>query len=152
MKYSEAQLRGIFEEMDKDKNGIIDISELKSMLKTIDQTTVISNEEVLVFMRQNVHKDTLTFEDFSKIMENLSSGSEMINQLKKVFYKVSECSEGGNTVLVLEKFKIFIRNVPGMPSMSNEEIERLFNKIDTDKNGSISFEEFVNFQKNQFKE
>lgn len=152
MKYSEAQLRGIFEEMDKDKNGIIDISELKSMLKTIDQTTVISNEEVLVFMRQNVHKDTLTFEDFSKIMENLSSGSEMINQLKKVFYKVSEGSEDGNCVLVLEKFKIFIRNVPGMPSMSNEEIERLFNKIDTDKNGSISFEEFVDFQKNQWKE
>ena len=149
----------LFEEMDDDGGGSLDVEELQSALKDFQAkaatAAAASNSvmEGLDFIRSKVASvqeclnATLTFENGQQQLEYLRTNSKVDAELGrhllaktiKITELVNRWDSNGNGTIERDEFRYHVCNL-GIVS-EPEDIDELFDRLDDDSNGSLDLDE-----------
>ncbi len=130
-------IKDSFKEYDKNKTNELDINELNEELEKygIDP----KNDESLKNLFEQAKRKGSTSVDFDTFIEDICKNLSNLNtmeELEKIFFLFTE---NENTD------KIEFRHLRKLcPQLSEEEIQEMINKADTDKDGKINYGEFYN--------
>mmetsp|Transcript_123114 Transcript_123114/g.213576 ORF Transcript_123114/g.213576 Transcript_123114/m.213576 type:complete len:521 (+) Transcript_123114:1-1563(+) len=130
-----AQVRDAFLAMDKENKGVITIADFKEVISA--QFEIADSEMVEIFSALDMAKDEqIHYSEFLAAMA--SSRLTMHSGLIQKTFKRFDVDGNG---LISEKD---LRSVLG-ETFEGEKVEALIAEADTDKDGKISYEEFVNY-------
>eukprot|EP01099_Mayorella_cantabrigiensis_P006463 TRINITY_DN541_c0_g1_i1.p1 TRINITY_DN541_c0_g1~~TRINITY_DN541_c0_g1_i1.p1 ORF type:complete len:200 (-),score=59.52 TRINITY_DN541_c0_g1_i1:104-703(-) len=124
-----AHLRAIFNEIDLNKDGVIDAHELSQAMKRAGYS--FSDRVLKKLVRTAGHKDTLSFEAFIDMTDYLSA--------QKQSFQREDVDKDGK-ITQKELGQAFFDN--GF-NLKTDQIKLLFNTVDEDNSGTIEFEEYV---------
>jgi calcium-dependent protein kinase len=147
-KFTDKELREVFDSIDTDKSGTLDVEELKSAFKTIGQDAADETIEKMFAIGDTDGDNSISFDEFKVIMlsdiETISEDEAIevpkytVEQLREVFGKIDTDGSGD---LDVEELKIAIRTV--RPGTDDETIAKIIASADADGNTRISFDEFT---------
>eukprot|EP00759_Apiculatamorpha_spiralis_P007551 PhF_6_TR14729/c0_g1_i1/m.23154/K16466/CETN3, CDC31; centrin-3 len=139
------EIREAFELFDSDKNGLIDLHEMKVAMRALGFE--VRKEEV-VRLVEDVHRgDTtqrgVTLSDFTEVMTEKYSTRDPRVEMQKAFQLFDDDNTG----------KISLRNLRRVArelgeNLSDEELQAMIDEFDKDQDGSINEEEFMNIMLN----
>lgn len=132
------EIKEAFDQFDGDHSGNIDTNELQSALGYLGMET---NNQNLQNMMNEVDKNqsgSIDFDEFVEMMTKKYSEEDTKENLKKVF-DLMIGNEGGEFV-ELRHFKRLSEMFKD--GLSDEDLQDLIDRGDTDKDGKLSFEEF----------
>jgi len=139
------EIREAFELFDSDKNGIIDLHEMKVVMRALGFE--VRKEEV-VRLVEDVHRgDTsqrgVTLPDFTEIMTEKYSIRDPRIEMQKAFQLFDDDNTG----------KISLRNLRRVArelgeNLSDEELQAMIDEFDKDQDGAINEEEFMGIMLN----
>ncbi|KYR02345.1 EF-hand domain-containing protein [Tieghemostelium lacteum] len=125
-------IKDLFKKLDVNNDGRLSKSEIKDGFFKLK---IPSNDESINNFIQNVDDDkdgTISFSEFEKFTNN------NLIQLKKVF---NELDSDHNGSLDIHEIEESIKKL-GLPMYSEQELARLFHRIDTNKDNKIDFNEW----------
>eukprot|EP01099_Mayorella_cantabrigiensis_P006464 TRINITY_DN541_c0_g1_i2.p1 TRINITY_DN541_c0_g1~~TRINITY_DN541_c0_g1_i2.p1 ORF type:complete len:139 (-),score=38.06 TRINITY_DN541_c0_g1_i2:195-611(-) len=128
-----AHLRAIFNEIDLNKDGVIDAHELSQAMKRAGYS--FSDRVLKKLVRTAGHKDTLSFEAFIDMTDYLSA--------QKQSFQREDVDKDGK-ITQKELGQAFFDN--GF-NLKTDQIKLLFNTVDEDNSGTIEFEEYVDLRR-----
>mmetsp|Transcript_17306 Transcript_17306/g.27040 ORF Transcript_17306/g.27040 Transcript_17306/m.27040 type:complete len:145 (-) Transcript_17306:75-509(-) len=134
-------LRKVFDMFDYDKSGEIDAQELEQVFKVMN--IHVSPEQIknlLVEVDVDGRTDMLNFFEFKQILQQTKSTRYTSRQLRKAFQLYDVDGDGYISAMDLRKSMMSVGH-----RMSDAEIRMMIQAADTNKDGFVSFEEFVNF-------
>lgn len=134
------EIKEAFDLFDTDKSGQIDTNELK---KALQQLGIDAKNQTLQNMLADIDKNgnqEIDFDEFIDMMTAKMSDKDTREDLQKVF----ELFIGDDNT-----DKIDIRHLKKVAkelneNMSDEELNEMITRADTDRDGKVSFEEFYN--------
>lgn len=142
----DAEIKSVFALFDKNGDGKLEISEIKSFMIALGRET--SDEEVQKLM-EKVDSDKngfITIDEFIEYMdETFVISKDQVNELIEAF-KIFDIDNSGN--ISKAEFKNILTKF-GKNEFTEEDIEDIFNLIDIDKDGSINYAEFIEMWKYQ---
>lgn len=139
----------MFHSADKDDSGLLSFTEMSLVLRE-GNPELTDKELALLFREIDTNGDlTVDFKEFAKYLNSMSAGKlqksksrEQVTaeRCKEEFFKVDENSDGK---LSREEMAELLRK--GNPEITEDELTLLFDTMDQDGNGSLDFEEFVDY-------
>ena len=130
-------IKKAFKEHDTDKNGEIDIDELKQAL---DKYGIkYQNDESLQKFFDEAEKNgsaNIDFDEFINAVASRMADIDSMNEIQKVF-----CLFLGDENVDKIEFRHIKKECPWL---TDEEINEMIEKVDEDKDGKVMFEEFYN--------
>ncbi|CAK8989769.1 unnamed protein product [Durusdinium trenchii] len=143
------ELQALFHSADKDDSGLLSFTEMSLVLRE-GNPELTDKELALLFREIDTNGDlTVDFKEFAKYLNSMSAGKlqksksrEQVTaeRCKEEFFKVDENSDGK---LSREEMAELLRK--GNPEITEDELTLLFDTMDQDGNGSLDFEEFVDY-------
>lgn len=162
-KYTKAEvlhLKSVFDQHDKDGNGLVTIAELT---KALEKEKNLSHHELSAFRTIDINRDgVLTLDEYLRRLYPYANDREF----KIMWEWVNPAAKAGQHSTtwnpspeqldeIRQIFKMYDSNGNGVIERQElvslaercgyhgQDVEDLFNSTDTDKNGTISFDEFV---------
>lgn len=135
-----ADIKEVFDLFDSNKNGTIEVGELK---KILDALGIEEDNKMLKKMLRDVDENQngeIDFDEFVKMLTNDLSETETKASCQDSYDRfIVECDNG-------ELDKDTVKNLCDKYGIdvSEEEIEQMIKTADSDENGTINFDEFYN--------
>ena len=134
------EIKEAFDLFDSDHSGTIDTEELKQALSNLG---IDAKNQTLQNMMNDIDKNqsgTIDFNEFIELMTAKFSDKDTPEDLRKVF----DLFIGDDTADKIE-FKHLKRVAKELgENISDEELNEMIVRADTDRDGKVSFEEFYN--------
>ncbi|CAG8685605.1 10920_t:CDS:2, partial [Racocetra fulgida] len=133
-----AEYKEAFTLFDKDKDGVITIHELKSVMKSLGQTPT---EAELQEMMNDVDIDkngTIDFNEFLSMMARKVDDADNEEEMRAAF-KVFD--KDNNGFISKSELRDLMCNLG--ENLTQGEIDEMFREADVDGDGQINYEEFV---------
>jgi len=128
---------------DKDGDGTVSLEEFKSVLKTFglsdDQGGDLKAEEL--FRKNDLNGNgSIDFSEFLMMTANQIDTSEAEEDIREAFKFIDTNGDGKIS-------KNELRHVIGIvdPTLSQQEIDMMLAEADTDRDGDVSYEEFLSY-------
>ena len=153
-------IKFVFQEMDQDNSGVLNKSEFRSFLGTlevyltkekfnllwryldVDNNGTLSRDEILLFIfpeLKNAVKNEIKI--IRKIRKKVSLEGWTDLDLQAIFLKFNEDKSGHMTK---DELKITLISHPfSLRGINDQQLKGLFSTIDTDEYGNVTFEEFL---------
>jgi len=125
---------------DKDGDGTISTSELAQAMKSLGQNPSDAEIQDMINEVDVDQSGTVDFEEFLKMMTTETKGVDLEQEMRSAF-KVFDV-DGSGTISPDEIFKLMASLGE---NLSEEEIKSMVKEVDSNGDGSIDYEEFVNF-------
>ena len=143
------ETRCIFEKFDRDKSGYIDSSELKNLLFSLGYCPDDQEMQSLMSKLDTSGDRKIDFNEFYKWWSSedrfskLKGKSGQVEKWSTMFQKYDKDKSG---LLEKREFSMLYNDLQksGHPHLSKS-MDDAFNELDTNKNGKISFNEFVDY-------
>ncbi|XP_076809790.1 neo-calmodulin-like [Clavelina lepadiformis] len=137
------EIDAIFNLFDRDRNGVIDIEDLKITLhSTRHYATYDELNDIIKDISKN-GKDFIEYDDFEKFAENQLEDCR--DDLVRDAFQVFDCDQDG--YINKNDLRKLITNFLSSPT--EEELNDLLEEADRNGDGQIDFEDFVNAIKAQ---
>ncbi|VDN97883.1 unnamed protein product [Rodentolepis nana] len=138
------ELREVFAIFDRDHNGYVSLSELKSMMKQFNRAcTNDEAKEILGHLDTN-HDGKIDFHEFVAMMQPLLSedgtGADVYHRAAFKFF-----DKNGDESISTDELKHVLKTLH--LKLSDNEVDEMIKEADLDGNGLISFEEFKNMMR-----
>merc|ERR1739838_302536 len=141
---SDAELREAFKLFDIDGDGMITIDELKSLISKVGGDMSEADAAALIHAADKDGNMGIDFSEFAKLWEALHGEGEA--EIRKEFTKLDTDSSGFITKdeMVATITAGFAGDkVPWKAMFKLEEAEAAIDKLDVDKDGKVSYPEFI---------
>ena len=133
------EIKEAFDLFDSDKSGEIDTSELKQALNNLG---IDAKNQTLQNMINDIDKNasgTIDFDEFIEMMTAKMSDKDTREDLEKVFRLFIGDDDKADKI-ELKHLRRVAKELN--ENMSDDELQEMINRADTDKDGKFSFEEF----------
>ena len=132
------ELREAFALFDVDGDGVITTAELGLVMKSLGR--VLSNRQLkeLIASADADGNGTIEFDELTELMEKNTVKNTFLDEMKKAFRHFDK--DGNGYISPLELRKALLRM---KIKLSKVEFVLMLKRVDTDKDGQISFKEFV---------
>ena len=133
-----AELKEAFSLFDRDGDGTITVKELQVVMRSIGQST---NEAEIRDMINEVDPENegeVDFDGFMELMAKKMKEGELDEELVEAFKTFDKGNKGYYT---LEELKEVMHHYG--EKLSDDELKIMFDEIDIDHDGQITFEDFV---------
>jgi len=133
-----AEFKEVFMLFDKDEDGVINMTELAVMMKSLGQRP---SETELEKMVQAVDQDgsgQIEFNEFLQMMARRMSGIESEEELREAFKCFDKDDDGFLTVGELRHIMTSLGD-----KMTNLEVDDMVREADRDGDGKVNYQEFV---------
>jgi Ca2+-binding EF-hand superfamily protein len=133
------EIKEAFDLFDSDKSGEIDTSELKQALNNLG---IDAKNQTLQNMINDIDKNasgTIDFDEFIEMMTAKMSDKDTREDLEKVFRLFIGDDDKADKI-ELKHLRRVAKELN--ENMSDDELQEMINRADTDKDGKVSFEEF----------
>eukprot|EP00483_Globobulimina_turgida_P005108 UN05118 len=133
------QLKIAFNLFDKDQNGVIDLDELQTVLKTLGQNIGKQEIEDMIASVDQDDDGKIDFDEFITMMENrmfLPSNTFEYQDAFKFFDK------NGDGFIDFNELKDVLLSLG--EEFTNQDIQDMIDEADTTGNGKVEFDEFIN--------
>lgn len=137
-KEATSEFKNAFALFDKDGDGTISTKELAAVMKSLGQSP---SEAELQEMIDECDKDgsgTIELTEFIAMMQRLRKHSDEESELREAF-KVFDKNRDG--LLSAEEVRYVMTNLG--EKMTDDEVEDMIHDADTDRDGQINYEEFI---------
>jgi calmodulin len=141
-----AEFQEAFKLFDKDNNGSITIQELGTVMRSLGQTP---SESELVDMINEVDADgdgAIDFNEFLVMMAKKMKDVDQEDEYKEAF-KVFD--KDGNGYIEPAELKQVMQSLG--ETLTDADIEDMMKEADTDNDGRVNYDEFVNMMKHRTK-
>ena len=138
-----AEYKASFDIIDKDRDGLISIQELEQMMKRLGQDYNQVEIEEMIDEVCLTDKKSVDFKEFLGLMTRKVKDIEVEDELLEAF-KVFD--KDGNGFITLDELKDIIQRIED--GVQDTDIQDMLTEADEDKDGKLSFEEFVKIMKN----
>ncbi len=128
----------MFLECDADGDGIISIDELSMIMKSLGRRYSRKKLQEIISSADEDGNGTLEFPEVVSLMENHTKKPNFLDQMRRAFYHF-DLDENG--FISPEELRKVLQRM-GV-KLGKLDILRIFRKVDTDRDGQISFKEFV---------
>ena len=135
------EIKEAFDLFDTDKSGEIDTDELKQALSNLG---IDAKNQTLQNMINDIDKNqsgTIDFDEFIDMMTAKMSDKDTREDLKKVFDLFLGDDEKADKI-ELKHLKRVAKELN--ENMSEDELNEMITRADTDRDGKVSFDEFYN--------
>ena len=132
------EIKEAFDLFDTDNSGTIDTEELKQALTNLG---IDAKNQTLQNMMNDIDKNqsgTIDFDEFIQMMTAKMSDKDTPEDLRKVFYLF--IGDDNADKIELKHLKRVAKELG--ENMSDDELNEMIVRADTDKDGKVSFEEF----------
>ena len=133
------EIKEAFDLFDSDKSGEIDTSELKQALNNLG---IDAKNQTLQNMINDIDKNasgTIDFDEFIEMMTAKMSDKDTREDLEKVFRLFIGDDDKADKI-ELKHLRRVAKELN--ENMSDDELQEMINRADTDNDGKVSFEEF----------
>ncbi|UJR31290.1 hypothetical protein I4U23_018788 [Adineta vaga] len=134
----DTELRNTFDLFDRDKSGAISSSELEQVLIALnfDPTERLLRK---IMKEMDIDRNGLVeFDEFVKVMRNVYERKFTDNEMRKAFQCFDADSSGYITINELREVLSRLNY-----NVSEQRLGEVLGEIDTDNDGKISYDEFV---------
>ena len=150
--FDSQKLANLFASKDNEKKGRISLEKVELILKSFDKFTEVEIDSI----RNSFKSQTVNSEDGLIDLNQLYEIMNTVYKLRKIEVESEE---------ILDAFKMFDRDSNGVISfeemrsillnfssdkLTEQEITEIFNEVDTNHDGSIDYQEFIQFYKKNF--
>ena len=139
--YEEVQeIKEAFDLFDTDKTGEIDTNELKQALSNLG---IDARNQTLANMMADIDRNgsgTIDFDEFIDMMTAKMSDKDTREDLQKVFELF--LGDDDSDKIEIKHLKRVVKELN--ETMSDDELNEMITRADTDRDGKVSFEEFYN--------
>jgi len=141
MNYSmkDLDMENYFAKYDSDKDGFLSASELKELLREMDNFLILEEVEDLI-LRFDLNDDkSLSRSEYMDLMHSIQKEiNTRMDQRLQVQFKIFD-TNGDGFISAEEMYKVLVKTYP---SMSIEAAELLIKDADLDKDNRVSLDEF----------
>ncbi len=137
-----AEIKEAFNLFDTDRNGTIDVRELKAAMRALGFE--MKKEEVKK-MLSDLDKDVngqISFDEFTGMMTGKMGDRDSVEEITKVFHLFDEDKTGFITFRNLKRVCQELNE-----NLTDEEIQEMIYEADRDNDGQISIDEFIRVMK-----
>ena len=134
------EIKEAFDLFDSDKSGQIDTNELKQALQNLG---IDAKNQTLQNMLADIDKNgsgDIDFDEFIDMMTAKMSDKDTREDLQKVFDLFLGDDDGDK--IELKHLKRVVKELN--ENLSDDELNEMITRADTDRDGKVSFEEFYN--------
>ena len=132
-----AEFQEAFSLFDTDKDGVISAEELGTVMRALGQNP--SEEEVRDSIRDMCGSESITFPDFLTVMaRQMAQPRDTEEEVREAFRIFDQNGDGYISVAELRRVMTTLGE-----KLTDDEVDEMLNAVDADKDGRISYEEFV---------
>merc|ERR1711951_3337 len=132
---NEAELREAFKLFDADGDGLISADELKSLISKVGGSMADAEAKALIHAADKDGNQGIDFNEFAKFWETLHGESDAV---REEFSKIDADKSG--YITKDEMVKVISSEFQGDQM---EEAKSVIDKLDVDKDGKVSYPEFI---------
>ncbi|XP_057315827.1 calmodulin-like [Hydractinia symbiolongicarpus] len=132
------EIESLFREVDVSNDGRISTKELGKMFKRLGVKLSVSDVKNLVYEFDKDGSRDIDLKEFRELINSVLSTNKVYEEAYEAF-KVFDTN--GDNVVSRNEVKEALSYLP--KKLSDAEVEELINKMDTDGNGLIYFDEFA---------
>ena len=132
---NEEELKKSFDSIDKDKNGYLDVDEIREFLKEVELEETYADLIIRVFGKTT--EGSINFDEFKEYIQVTSESS---SDPRKLFKLLFDSIDGDKSGYIDAKEMTEFLSYFGM-EMSEKEAQDAIKEIDADRNGTIDFNE-----------
>ena len=137
----------MYEQFDPDGNGIT-IEELEQAMVGWGQNPTQEELQEMMRIADQDGSGIIDFDEFCTLMKNQLKDAETGKELETAF---SVFDRDGDKSISREELSYIMTHCGGDKKLSAEELDQMMNIVDEDKDGQISWEEFVDMMKQKIK-
>jgi len=132
-----------FRKFDKDGNNSMSVTELASVLKAVGRPYSLQRvQEAMDIITDRPNSESISFEQFATLLES----DLMDDQDKRLLERFKLFDADGSGQISLEELRICIRSLDSL--VTSAEIQDMLKRADTNSDGQISYEEFIELFQN----
>lgn len=128
---------------DKDGNGRVPIQSLGSVVRSLGITP--TEETIHRIARNQIRKDTFTFNDLLQVMDTLKREPEFTEDDFRESFKVFD--RDGNGYVSAAELRHVMTNLG--EKLTDDEVDEMLQAFDMDRDGQLNYEDMVNMMINQ---
>lgn len=132
------EIESLFREVDVSNDGRISTKELGKMFKRLGVKLSVSDVKKLIYEFDKDGSRDIDLKEFRELISSVLSTNKVYEEAYEAF-KVFDTN--GDNVVSRDEVKEALSYLP--KKLSDTEVEELINKMDTDGNGLIYFDEFA---------
>lgn len=132
------EIESLFREVDVSNDGRISTKELGKMFKRLGAKLSVSDVKKLIYEFDKDGSRDIDLKEFRELISSVLSTNKVYEEAYEAF-KVFDTN--GDNVVSRDEVKEALSYLP--KKLSDTEVEELINKMDTDGNGLIYFDEFA---------
>lgn len=138
-----AEYKASFDLIDADRDGSISIKELKDVMDKLGQNFSSVEVEEMINEVDLDGSESVDFKEFLALMTRKIKDVELEDELLEAF-KIFD--RDGNGYITLQNLTYIISRIDN--NVTEKEVEEMMKEADLDKDGKISFDEFIKLMKN----
>jgi len=132
------EFRETFDFLDKDKDGKITSKELASVMVPLGHDPSDTELKDIISDVDSNHDGMIDFDEFLEMMARKISGPEVQAELREAF---NVFDKDGNGTISEDELRQVMHNLG--EKLTDEDIKAMMREADTDGDGEVNFEEFV---------
>ncbi|KAL5111687.1 Calmodulin [Taenia crassiceps] len=132
------ELREVFALFDRDHNGYMSLSELKTMMKQFNRPCTSDEAKEIFSNLDKNHDGRIDFREFVSLMQPLLDESKSGDFYFRIAFAFFDKNDDGN--ITTAELKQLLHNLH--LKLTDNEVEEMISEADLDRNGTISYEEF----------
>jgi len=140
-----AKLKKVFDEIDTDKSGELDVSELRAALQKCKPGETITNNQV----KKRISKydvdgnGTLSFTEYENMLKSWEEDEKSFEAYhEKLLNTFQQIDLDKNGTIDSKELTAALKMID--KTANEEQVSKRMNKYDVDKDGKVNFEEFEN--------
>jgi len=133
-----AEFKEAFMLLDRDEDGVISVSELGVVLKSLGQRPTVTELEQMVTKKDQEGIGQIEFNEFLQMMARQMSGLETEAKLKEAFRVFDKDEDGFLSVAELRRIMTSMGE-----KMTKDEVDDMISEADKKGDGKVNYQEFV---------
>uniref|UniRef100_A0A5K3EY18 Calmodulin n=1 Tax=Mesocestoides corti TaxID=53468 RepID=A0A5K3EY18_MESCO len=134
------ELREVFALFDRDHNGYMSLSELKTMMKQFNRACTTDEAKEIFSSLDKNNDGRIDFREFVALMQPLMDEAKGEDFYFKIAFAFFDKNDDGN--ITTGELRQVLHNLH--LKLTDSEIDDMITEADLDRNGTISYEEFLN--------
>jgi len=138
-----AAYKHAFDLFDTDRSGTISVKELHDVMKELGQTPTETEIEDMINEVDSDRNGTIDFDEFCKMMTTPTKDVDFEAEMKAAF---GVFDHDGSGTISLDELRRVMKSFGEI--LTEDELDAMIKEVDKNGDGSIDYQEFVNFMLN----
>jgi len=135
-----AEYRSVFNTFDADGSGAIDEKELKQALDAMGYKPSDDDVKAMIAEVDADRSGKIEWSEFLKSLERKPKKQHKEAELRKAFKEIDTDGNGG---IDAKELRSLLEKMGVSDCVSQEDIEKMIEEVDCDKDGKVQYEEFL---------